>query len=115
MIIKSKYNVLNNIWDTISTDHIYPCKLPPRWPNDSKIISIEDVEMWEEIFYQFGNFGLYAAYSPYAPFYIIVHKHFLHDHSSIETFFGLNSEKEIISRMQEFGIKLTLQRSYIEN
>lgn len=111
MIVKSRYNVLNNIWDEYSNNHIIPEKLPPKW-DKQKPITIDDVEMWEEIFYEFGNYGVYAAWSPYAPFYIIAHKQFLKNISTVEIFSGIESEKQIIERIKSFGNSLSMQRSW---
>jgi len=70
--------------------------------------AIEEIKIWEEIFYQPGNFGIYGAWEPYAEFYIIVYDLFIDDISTVETFYGVNASKELKNRTNKLGIDLPM-------
>lgn len=82
------------------------------WNND-KDISIEDVKVWEQIYFHKGTVGIYAAWDPYADFYIIVYNLFLGNELSIEEFKGLDAENQVFSKAKDLGIDLPLNRLWV--
>jgi hypothetical protein len=76
-------------------------------------MSINDVDIWEEIYYQEGGIGIYAAWRPKAEFYIITHELFLEMSVGIETFYGANSGQQVWDRATELEIKLPINQNWI--
>lgn len=107
-VLKSTHEILNSPWDFKTSPRTLPThfKKPPSWDKDVPP-TINDIMIWERLFYQPGSIGLYVAWSPYAEFYMIVHNLFLNDDKSIETFFGNDAYLEAKKRMSDFNIDIT--------
>lgn len=95
--------------------------LPPGGPDDPKYqwdynreMKIEDVDIWEQLYYQGGGLGVYAAWAPYAEFYMITHWGLMFLSDRIETYYGPQAEKQTYQRATELGILLPTQQRWIE-
>lgn len=89
--------------------------LPPRYDWDYKReLQIEDVDIWEQIYYQGGGLGLYAAWCPYAEFYMITHHLFKIKTNAVETFYGPGAESRAYKRGIELGMPLVLRKKWVE-
>jgi hypothetical protein len=95
--------------------------LPPGGPDDPKFqwdygreMKIEDVDIWEQLYFQGGGLGVYAAWAPYAEFYMITHWGLMFLSNRIETFYGPEAEKRTYERAAELGIPLPVQQRWIE-
>ena len=113
MKLKSTFEIFSSPWQDYSykVDHNNKIltKIPHGWLKKDPM-TIEDVVMWEELYYQGGNLGIYVSWSPHAEFYMIVHDLFLKEQYGIETFFGKNAYLECVLRARKFGIDLDINR-----
>lgn len=87
---------------------------PPSQPWDYKReLKVEDIDIWEEIYFAGGGSGLYAAWMPYAEFYMItINIHWI-GHGSIETFYGPGSSDMAYKRCIELGFPIFLNKIWI--
>ena len=113
-IFKSTRYILENPWAAdISADPVAP---PPKtiW-NYQKELTIDDVELWEQIYYQPGNIGIYAAYEPYAEFYLLTYNLFMHEPCGIQTFYGKDAEKQLWQKIKELKILVVLNKVWADS
>jgi hypothetical protein len=95
--------------------------LPPSPPWDySREMTIDDVDIWEQIYYETGGQALYAAYCPFAEFYLITTygivdagKQGLASYN-IETFYGANAGKQAYARAKQLGMPIQLNTVWVE-
>jgi len=107
-ILKSTAHIRDNPWE-ISIDDIDPLSIiPTRFWNNIDILKIEDVNLWEQIYFQSGNIAVYAAWDPYADFYMITYNLFINSPLGIETFYGSDSQEIITKKLEKYGIKLPI-------
>jgi hypothetical protein len=111
MILRTFSEILSNPWNNIQPRKITPQRMPFRSAT-TELSCIDDINLWEEIYYNSGTIGVYAAWDPYEDFYIIVHNLHL-DKNYIETYTGSTAVDAIINRCQEFGIDLNISESFI--
>lgn len=117
---KSTYNILKKPdEDEVHNDNWFDSQflqLPPSYPWDYKReMKIEDVDIWEEIYFESGGTGLYASWCPYAEFYMII-KNLYYAKSninSIETFYGKGAAKKAYKRAKELGMPISIKKIWI--
>ncbi len=117
---KTTSNIFKNPWEDdlfdpnwMDSDKII---LPPKINWDySRELQIEDIDIWEQIYYESGGLGLYAAWSPYAEFYLITHKFFANTSNSIETFYGPGSGEKAYLRAKELGMPIKTNEVWVDN
>lgn len=109
MIIKTLQNILNNPWSEIVQQETWPTRTPMKWL-EARDMEINDVDLWEEIFYQSGAIGVYASWQPYEEFYIIVHNLHLH-RNFFEIFVGPTAADLVVERCKLFGITLSYKEA----
>jgi hypothetical protein len=86
---------------------------PPNIPWDySRELTIEDVDIWEQVYYQSGGLGLYVAWSPYAEFYLITN--FLNIKSPLETFYGPMAGEKAYKKAVKLGMPIHLKKLWVE-
>jgi len=68
--------------------------------------TLDDIKLWEEIYYQSGHIGVYAAWDPFVEFYMITYNLFLDTPAGYKTFFGDNCVDEVIEELSKIGIEL---------
>jgi hypothetical protein len=91
-------------------------QLPPSKPWDYKReMVLEDVDIWEQIYYQGGGLALYAAWSPFAEFYLITHHLFRYKENSIETFYGPLASERAGKRAIELGMPVQFNKIWVSN
>jgi hypothetical protein len=84
--------------------------VPPKINWDyQRQIRIEDVDIWEVIYFQGGNKGLYAAWSPYAEFYLITN-----GLQNIETFYGKKAGFRAYKRAIELGMPIPVNKVWVD-
>jgi len=112
IMFKTNKQILDTAWDhnTRLGSSILPHK--ELWKNN-KPIDIDDILLWEQLYYQEGHVGIYAAWNPYYEFYIIVHNLFLNSPAGIEKFRGVDASEQVYSRAVELGIELTASEKWI--
>jgi len=99
-------------------------QLPPGGPDYPKLkwdysreMTVEDVDIWEELYEASGGIGVYAAWLPYAEFYMITTGWIpktINDRI-IETYYGPNSQKQVYARATELGIPLTVNTMWVDD
>lgn len=85
----------------------------PQW-HYVRHLRIDEVELWEEIFYQPGHIGIYGSYQPYAEFYIIVYDLFKENRNTTEIFYGKDAVENVVRRASELGVELELKPLYVD-
>ena len=90
-------------------------QLPPKKDWDySRPLQIEDVDIWEVITEHNSKVGVYAAWSPYAEFYLIKTNHdFYSGTCSIETYYGSEAIKNVVSRCQQLNIPIPINKVWV--
>lgn len=84
-----------------------------NWNYDNTI-SINDVKMWEQIYYKPGHVGIYVSYDPNVEFYMITYNFFIDRKLGIETFYGKDAVNQVIQRSKDLGIDLDVQTKWVE-
>jgi hypothetical protein len=105
---KNTLDIMTNPWNEgFSCSNASARMLPSKnkWTKKEEI-TIQDVILWEQIYYEAGNVGIYAAYNPYAEFYIITYNLFLDSDNRFETFSGETAAQDCYDRAVKLGIKL---------
>ena len=83
--------------------------------NEKFIPDINNVKLWEQIFYKKNYAGIYAAWSPYVEFYILVYEPLIGTEYSYESFFGINKSKELMARAKQLKIELEEQFMWVDD
>lgn len=109
-MFKSTAYIFNNPWSKALEDiakNSPTTSLPEKekWNKDTPM-TINDVKLWEQIYYSAGDVGIYAAWDPYDELYIIVHNLFINTNFGIEVFSGNNAADDVWNRARELGIEL---------
>ena len=104
-IFKLTREIMQNNWDYSVKNHIAPPKTED-WHNQ-RPITIDDVTIWEQLYYQPGNVGIYVAHCPYAEFYIVVYELFLNTPQGIVTYRGTDAPSMVYNKALEMGIDLS--------
>ena len=118
-IYKTTHNILNKPWEDELfnenwMDHDLPYAPPTQdWKYDREM-RLEDVEIWEEIYYKTGGIGLYAAYLPYAEFYMITGKWVQARPGNLEFFYGPGSMQAAYHRALALGMPIQLNQQWCE-
>jgi hypothetical protein len=106
MFFKQTKEILSNPWQCTS-QLTSVNNVPHKTPWDSTTpITIDDIFLWEELYYKPGNIGIYAAWNPYADFYMITYDLFLDTDVGIEVYSGPTASEDIIHKALELGIVL---------
>ena len=127
---KTNKNILETPWeDELSESKYYNSNnliLPPGGPDDphakwdyKRMMKIEDVDIWEQIYYASGNIGLYAAWLPYVEFYMITlpapNIPYSPKTMLIETYYGQGAQDEVYNRCLEIGIPMWVSKKWVDN
>jgi hypothetical protein len=120
-ILKSTREILDNPWDECLQNAIIPQNVPPQC---YELLTFDEIEVWEQIYFDGGNIGIYGAWKPYAEFYIITYNLFMKIPAGIEIYQGVDAGSKIWKKASELGIVLPINRiwslsksndSYLEN
>lgn len=117
---KTTKNILKFPWeDEIHDDNHMDSSsliLPPKKNWDySRELKIEDIDIWEVLFYQAGGLGLYAAWDPYAEFYLITLHNFSIRENALETYYGIGAQKKVQKRCKELGIPIFTNKYWVDD
>ena len=83
---------------------------PPRREWDySRELTIEDVDIWEQIYCSPGYLQVYASWSPYAEFYMIIE-----GPVNIQTFYGPGAQQIVQQKMREFDVNFVVNEIWVE-
>jgi len=117
---KTTANILKKPWeDEIYNDNWMDSNklvLPPKKQWDySRELKIEDVDVWEVLYYQGGGLGLYASWDPYAEFYLITLHNFAIRENSLETYYGKGAQSMVQKRCKELNIPVFTNEYWVED
>lgn len=89
---------------------------PPKehLSNDKFILDINNVKLWEQIFYKKNYVGIYAAWSPYVEFYILVYEPLIGTECSYESFFKNSGIDNLLIKTNRLNIHLTEKFIWID-
>jgi len=107
---KNTLDIITNPWNkSFSTSNSSAAMLPSykKWTKD-RLPQVNDIVLWEQLYYEAGNVGIYAAYNPYVDFYIITYNLFLNSDYKFEEFMGPYATQNCYDRAIELGISLDL-------
>ena len=112
LLLKTLADIKNNPWESVynTGNDVDLSQIIWDYNNEAKL---DDVVLWEELYYQPGNIGVYAAYNPYIEFYIIVYNLFADLDEGIETFYGPGSNKKVWERAKKLGVELQTEKMWI--
>ena len=87
-------------------------------PNSiKKELKIEDVQIWEQIYFESGGTGLYAAWDPYAEMYLITKN--LHakdlENRYTEIFYGKNAGNRAYKKAIDLGMPIVVNKVWVED
>ena len=77
-------------------------------------MEIEDVKIWEQIYYKGGHVGIYAAWDPYAEFYMVVYNLFIDVSGGIKTFYGPTARSQVEEHAKKLGIDLIENKIWVD-
>ena len=110
-IFKSTQEILENPWVNVyGSRTANTTGLPCRNEWDYRFpLEINDVHIWEQVYFQEGNLGIYAAWDPFAEFFIVTYNMFLNTPYGIKTFYGPTASQEVYNLARELGIELSFK------
>jgi hypothetical protein len=112
VIITTTEQILSSSWNE-NKNEVFPLRTPARWFGTTPP-GLDDIKLWEEIFYQPGLIGVYVSWEPYEEFYIIVH--LLHlDKQFIEVFYEDDAVDRVLERCKYFNIMLPSKEIFVES
>lgn len=82
--------------------------------NFNNIPDINDVQYWQQLYYDAGLIGVYVAYQPRGEFYLITYNMFIDQPKGVETFYGENAVQQVINRCKELGIELPIDMEWVK-
>lgn len=99
--------------------------LPPGGPDDPKAqwdynrpMTIEDVDIWEMIYWEGGGLGVYASWLPYAEFYMITPHGLLwwenRSDKKVELFYGPGANFKVMKRIRQLGLPIRENKVWVE-
>jgi hypothetical protein len=111
MIFKSTYQILNNPWkEDVPNIDPFPIVRPPSksWEGN-RTIRLDDVNLWEQIYYEPGVIGVYAAWDPIDEFYLITYNCFLGQNSGYKLFHGNTAVDNLIEELKLLEINIPVR------
>lgn len=129
-LFKTTYNILtkydeDELFDPnwMDSDKLI---LPPKsdWTYDREM-TIDDVQIWEQLAYHTGGIGVYASWDPYAEFYLVTTGTVpnsdpryingdLYWDRAIETYYGPGAQEKVFKRAKELGLNLQVHKTWVE-
>ena len=115
-IFKTTSEILTSVWDNKCEEITDPSDFPKRvtYQGNYNSLKLEDIETWEEIYFEEGNIGVYAAWSPYVEFYIITYNLFLDTRYGIKVFKGPSASESVIQELKKYNIQLPTNRIWVD-
>jgi len=119
-IFKTTDEILQSHWNDqefrVSTTPSNLTVLPPRQQGLYLYnLTVEDIRMWETLYYEGGNIGIYGAWDPYSEFFIITYNLFLDSPAGIEVFSGSGAIRRLHAKAKELGVDLEISEIWVES
>jgi hypothetical protein len=113
-LFKSTNEIFNEAWEELTPlPKSYYKKSPIGWTKDQPM-TIDDVVIWEQIYYEPGNVGIYISWSPHAEFYMIVYNLFIKCPQGIQTFYGKEAYINVLKECFKLKIELPVNTAYTD-
>lgn len=114
-IFKTFQEILDTPWEEQDADPTIPRIVPDtvQW-HGIRDMTIDDVEIWEQIHYQGGNVGIYAAWKPFGELYMIVYNLYASKESGIEIYYGPEAAAQVYEKSKILGINLAINKVWID-
>lgn len=113
LVLKSTQEIFYQSWEyvqTVTTAGIF--NMPPKLVKDGDP-EIDDIVIWEQIFYEPGLVGIYAAWSPYANCYIISYDLFQGTSAGMEFITGKDATEIVVEKAKKLGIDIQVESKQI--
>jgi hypothetical protein len=110
--LKTFAEILDTPWQDL--DNVGSTTLDNSQWHYIREMQIDDVTLWEQIYYKGGHIGIYAAWDPYAEFYLLVYNLFIDTPLGIRTFYGPNARTQIEEEASRLGITLTQNKIWVD-
>ena len=107
-VFKNTLDILTNPWSyQFDQENVSSSQLPNtyNWTSDVEI-TVDDVVLWEQLFYEPGNVGIYVAYKPYTDLYVITYNLFFETAQKFEIFVGKHATQACYDKAASLGIYL---------
>jgi len=108
-IFKTTTDILQNKWPTDSNFKVDDLPKKYHWLNEEHP-TVDDIDIWEQVYSQPGNVGIYAAWSPFVEVYLIVYPQLLDTDYGIETYYSV---EEVLEKAKELNINLPVNAIWI--
>lgn len=114
MRFKQTRDILNSPWHagifdqqtkSLPTSELWDKLIPP---------GVDDINIWEELYFEEGNLGIYAAWDPQVEFYIITYNLFMDIPEGIETFYGLDAAEKVLDKCKDLGVHIDSRQIWVE-
>ena len=108
MIFKSTAHILNNPWkEDVPNIDPNPKMVPPKtsWTSNNRP-DIDDVKLWQQIYYEPGVVGVYASWDPYVDLYMITYNLFMDKDLGVKSFYGPEAEEQVKQELKKLDINL---------
>lgn len=112
MIFKSTYQILNNPWkDDVPNIDQFPAILPPFiiW-KENRSIELDDVILWEQIYYEPGVIGVYAAWNPKEELYLVTYNFLLTADTGYKLFYGNAGVDKLLEELKVLEIEIPVRK-----
>lgn len=114
-IFKTTSEILDTPWEFQYPDPSIPAITPEKieWHGIRDMV-LEDVEVWEQIYYQGGNIGIYASWKPYGELYMITYNLYVGTEVEYELFYGPDAASQIKDVAKQLGIDLEVKKMWVD-
>jgi len=108
-ILKTTKHILQNPWESnpLNTGTL-PANVSATMKPIHRNFTIEEIELWEQLYYSPGFIGLYVAHKPLVEYYLVTYNLFLSDTEGYETFSGEHGVYKIKEKFRNLGISLQI-------
>ena len=114
LILKTFDDIQTSIWNSEPSVDNSLSLTEDVWSYDRYPI-IQDVYLWEQLYYVPGTIGIYAAFSPHIEYYLIVYNLYQNLPQGIEHFYGSAAAKKLYDRSISLGIQLFTATIWVDN
>jgi len=106
LTLKTTEEIFKNAGRGVTITTLADAPAKEHLSNDKFIPLVDNVKLWEQIFYKKNYAGIYAAWSPYVEFYILVYEPLLGTDFSYESFFGKTGVVDLLRKAKKIKIDL---------
>lgn len=114
-IFKTTAEIFDTPWEFQYDDQCVPAIIPDKieW-HGIRDMTISDVEIWEQIYYQGGNIGIYAAWRPYGELYMITYNLYIGSAVECELFYGPDAASQVKDAAKKLDIDLEIKKIWVD-